>query len=91
MDYSKVDPKKLILEAYNIDGIGSRECKSIFLDWALSISSDSEVSLLIRILINKYESVAKDHPMTKVLYEGLLPSSTPKRRGGRKSRINLIR
>ncbi|MFQ3355209.1 MAG: hypothetical protein ACI8Y9_000944 [Paracoccaceae bacterium] len=91
MDYKKVDPKNLILEAYNIVGIGSPECRSIFLDWALSVSSESEISLLIQLLINKYEGTAKNHPMTRVLYEGLLPTTTPKRSGGRKARLNLIR
>ena len=30
------DPKGLISEAYNIDGITAGECRSIFLDWALA-------------------------------------------------------
>jgi len=30
------DPKALIREAYNIEAITRSECRSIFLDWALS-------------------------------------------------------
>ena len=32
-----LDPKGLIREAYRIDGITAGECRSIFLDWALSL------------------------------------------------------
>mgnify|MGYP000087492773 CR=1 FL=1 len=31
-----LDPKGLIEESYKIDGIVAPECRSIFLDWALS-------------------------------------------------------
>jgi len=31
------DPKGLIYEAYRIDGITKPECRTIFLDWALSL------------------------------------------------------
>ena len=31
------DPKGLIRESYRMEGIGSAECRSIFLDWALSL------------------------------------------------------
>ena len=28
------DPKRLVAEAYRIEGITEAECRSIFLDWA---------------------------------------------------------
>ena len=31
------DPKGLIRESYRIDGIGEAECRSILVDWALSL------------------------------------------------------
>ena len=37
-----IDPKALIRESYAIDGITIEECRSIFLDWALSIDVDSD-------------------------------------------------
>ena len=33
----QIDPKGLIKEAYRIEGIGPGECRSILLDWALSL------------------------------------------------------
>ena len=33
----ELDPKNLIREAYRIEGISEPECRSIFLDWALSL------------------------------------------------------
>jgi hypothetical protein len=37
MDLDTADPKGLIRESYAIGGIGPAECRSIFLDWALSL------------------------------------------------------
>ena len=76
------DPKGLIREAYNIDGITEPECRSIFLDWALSVSVPSDEAL--PVLIARHATPG--HPMTKVLEEGLTASATPKRRGGWRSR-----
>ena len=35
-----LDRKGLIEEAYKVDGITAAECRSIFLDWALSFDGD---------------------------------------------------
>ena len=35
-DPADLDPMGLIRESYRIDGIGVAECRSIFLDWAIS-------------------------------------------------------
>ena len=32
-----LDPKGLIRESYRIEGITEGECRSVFLDWALSL------------------------------------------------------
>lgn len=79
------DPKGLIGEAYRIDGIGPAECRSIFLDWALSLSDEVAVNDAIRILLSRFED--KEHPMTKVLEEGLTSPARSGRRGGRKGRM----
>lgn len=76
------DPKGLIREAYNIEGITEAECRSIFLDWALSVSVPSDEAL--PVLIDRH--AAPGHPMTKVLEEGRAASATPKRRGGWRAR-----
>lgn len=78
------DPKGLIREAYRIEGITQAECRSIFLDWALSMGQ-GDASADITALLAQYGG-ASDHPMTQVLQEGLQSSGTPKRRGGWKSR-----
>ena len=76
------DPKGLIAEAYKIEGITAAECRSIFLDWALSLQGDSAVAL--NILLERH---AQDqHPMDDVLREGLSASARPRRRGGWRSR-----
>ena len=33
----EADPKGLVRESYRIDGITPGECRSIFVDWALSL------------------------------------------------------
>jgi len=81
-----IDPKALIREAYAIDGITLSECRSIFLDWALSVPLDSGTKDLIVKLLERYQPDAPDHPMTVTLAEGLETMSKPRRRGGWRSR-----
>ena len=80
------DPKALIQEAYRIEDITRPECRSIFLDWALSLPIENDSDISIQNLLAKYQSEFSDHPMTKTLEEGLLTMVKPKRRGGWKSR-----
>ena len=80
------DPKGLILEAYRIEGITYPECRSIFLDWALSLPTESDTGAAIRTLIDRHGADQPDHPMTAVLREGLGTMSAPRRRGGWRAR-----
>lgn len=79
------DPKGLIYEAYRIDGITKPECRTIFLDWAMSLGAERETRTAILTLLETY---GKDpaHPMSEVLAEGLHSIATPRRRGGWRSR-----
>lgn len=80
-----LDPKGLIREAYRIEGIGRPECRSIFLDWALSLG-DVSPEAAIPELLARYGDEPRDHPMTETLREGLKPSVGTGRRGGRRGR-----
>jgi len=80
------DPKGLFYEAYRIDGIGKPECRSIFLDWALSLPDGVAPEGGIERLLARYAPDAPDHPMSEVLREGLERSAAPRRRGGWRSR-----
>lgn len=82
----ELDPKGLIYESYRIDGITLTECRTIFLDWALSVPSESDTPQILRALLARYEPDAPDHPMTAVLREGLTTMAVPRRRGGWRSR-----
>ena len=79
------DPKGLIYEAYRIDGISKSECRTIFLDWALSLGVERETNGALRNLLALYGSDAS-HPMSQVMAEGLHAIATPRRRGGWRSR-----
>mgnify|MGYP005857907887 CR=1 FL=1 len=81
-----LDPRGLIGEAYRIDGIGAGECRSIFLDWALSVPEGQDVGAVIEALVARHAPAHPDHPMTAVLREGLERSERPRRRGGWRSR-----
>ena len=83
-DYN--DPKALIRESFNIEGIKIEECRSIFLDWALSLPNDVDTTKTISILLEKYGD-QKEHPMLLTLKEGLIKTVSPIRRGGRKGRM----
>ena len=80
------DPKALIREAYRIKNITRSECRSIFLDWALSLPIEQDPNISIKNLLERYKSGFSNHPMTETLEEGLLKVAQPKRRGGWKSR-----
>ncbi|MEP6066485.1 MAG: hypothetical protein ABJ246_11650 [Paracoccaceae bacterium] len=82
----KLDPKGLIFEAYQIDGITDAECRSIFLDWALSLPDGIDQGKTIKALCETYSAQNPDHPMSMVLNDGLTRISTPRRRGGWRSR-----
>lgn len=79
------DPKGLIEDAYKIDGIGAPECRSIFLDWALSYEGSAAVG--VAALLARHGNEPKDHPMTQTLRQGLEPAQKPRRRGGRAGRV----
>ncbi|MDG1340944.1 MAG: hypothetical protein P8P66_13275 [Paracoccaceae bacterium] len=82
-----LDPKGLIFESYRIDGITAGECRSIFLDWALSLPQGANPRPLITDLLARYGTDHAQHPMTAVLTEGLASAGPAKRRGGRAARV----
>lgn len=81
------DPKGLVREAYRIEGITAGECRSIFLDWALSLPVGAETKAPIEALLAQYGGAAPDHPMTLTLTEGLVAPARTGRRGGRAARV----
>ena len=54
MELAVADPKGLVRESYRIDGITLGECRSIFLDWALSLVTGQDVPTAINRLIAEY-------------------------------------
>ena len=81
-----LDPKGLIREAYRIDGITVGECRSVFLDWALSLPEGQDSRAAIEALLTRHGTGAADHPMTGVLRDGLARADRPRRRGGWRGR-----
>ncbi|MBO9453156.1 hypothetical protein J7426_23035 [Tropicibacter sp. R16_0] len=81
-----LDPKGLIRESYRIEGIVASQCRSIFLDWALSLPDGQDSRKAITALLERYADQPEDHPMTTVLREGMTQMTAPKRRGGWRSR-----
>ena len=82
------DPKGLIRESYRIEGITMGECRSIFLDWAMSIAAPDHANPAIEALLDTYGRSAPDHPMTTTLREGLQKTGPARRKGGRAGRIS---
>lgn len=80
------DPKGLVFESYRIEGITKSECRTIFLDWALSLPMESDTAKAIRTLLARHADAGPDHPMTEVLTEGLGGLAAPRRRGGWRGR-----
>ena len=82
------DPKGLVRESYRIEGITPGECRSIILDWALSLPLGADPRPAILALLDGYGRIAPDHPMTATLRAGLDQPAPPRRRGGRAGRSN---
>ena len=87
MDLTEADPKGLVRESYAIEGISAEECRSIFLDWALSLPVDCAVPDAVRVLLAHYAPAAPDHPMNRVLGQGLDMPQPTRRKGGRAARV----
>lgn len=83
---SKDDPKGLIFESYRIEGIKKEECRTIFLDWALSLPIEADTRTALRNLQMHYETSHPGHPMNEVIREGLTGMAAPRRRGGWRAR-----
>ncbi len=86
MKGDRFDPKALIREAYRIEGISGPECRSIFMDWALSLPVDLPPSEALAELVSRHAEPEPDHPMSEVLREGLSEARPPSRRGGWRGR-----
>lgn len=81
-----IDKKGLIYESYRIEGITLAECRTIFLDWALSVPMDRDMKADVQVLLTQYADQPADHPMTKTLLAALHETKPPRRRGGRSGR-----
>ena len=73
-------------DAYHIDGITPSECRSIFLDWALSLPVGQDSASAIDVILDMYGAANPDHPMSIVLHQGLQTAVKPTRRGGWRGR-----
>lgn len=76
------DPKGLIRESYRIEGISDAECRSILIDWALSLPDSQDQRAALHTLLDQYGAEGA-HPMTALLREGLT-APKPARRGRRR-------
>lgn len=83
MELQQADPKGLVRESYAIEGITLAECKSIFIDWVLSLTSSTPAPEALRVLLATWSEGREDHPMTLILTEALTAPQAPRRRGGR--------
>ncbi len=83
----EADPKGLVRESYRIEGITPGECRSIFVDWALSVPVGRSTPDALRALIAHYALALPDHPMSVVLRAGLAAPERTGRRGGREARM----
>ena len=76
------DPKRLIAQAYAMEGVGLAEARAIFLDWALAAEGDARPA--VRRLLARHGEAG--HPMTAVLEGALEAGPTARRRGGARGR-----
>jgi len=87
MRLDEADPKGLVRESYRIEGISEGECRSIFIDWVLSLPAGAPAGPALTALLAGYGAAAPDHPMTAVLQAAQTEAPPPRRRGGRQGRL----
>lgn len=83
----QADPKGLVRESYAIEGITLEECRSIFIDWALSLPADADTLACLAVVVSHYATPLPDHPMSSVLRDAADKTDAPTRRGGRAARV----
>lgn len=80
------DPKGLVRESFRIEGISDAECRSILVDWALSLPVDTDQRGAAERLAARHGPA--DHPMSRLLAEAALAGDAgTRRRGGRAARV----
>ena len=82
MDY---DNKNLISDSFKIDGITDVECRSIFFGWVLDTNNNLDINEAIITLYEKYALSYPNHPMTKVLLEGLSKNINKRKRKSKRN------
>jgi len=85
MQLAEADPKGLIRESFAIEGITGAECRSIFIDWVLSLAVGIDTPAALTLLVAHYNR--PEHPMTDVLTQALQTPVKPTRRGGRGAKL----
>ncbi|MEM7423264.1 MAG: hypothetical protein AAF334_06035 [Pseudomonadota bacterium] len=83
---TEIDPSGVIREAYRIDAITGADCRTIFLDWALTRGGDLEYRHAVQSLLQRHAGEPEDHPMTQTLKAALDQPPAKRRRGGARAR-----
>lgn len=87
MARDSLDPSGIIGESFRIEAITAGECRSIFLDWTLKHSLETDMMAAVQALLARHANEPQDHPMILTLKAALDPAATPSRKGGRAARV----
>ncbi len=77
-DISQIDARGLIADSYQIEGITLADCRMIFLDWALGMPADKDISDTIKQLLERFTAAAPTHPMTSILNDAIERKAIPR-------------
>ena len=80
------DPRGLIEESYNIEGISDADARGIFFDWAMRDAGDAPIEAMKKLYDHFGQSDAH-HPMSKILREGIEREGQDSKRRGRRRDI----
>lgn len=79
----EMDPRGLFDDSFRIKGVTERECRSIFLDWAIGVPAEQDARSWVKLIHAYYRTRFPLHPMTKILAEGLGKATNARGRGRR--------
>ncbi|PZX18523.1 hypothetical protein LX81_01157 [Palleronia aestuarii] len=82
------DPNGVIAEAFAMEGLTKADCRSIFLDWVLSLGPEMRPEDGVSVLLSRHAAAPPGHPMVEVLKEALAAPPRRGRRGGSAGRFS---
>jgi len=79
VDLKQADPKNTFGKAYSMPDLTVEECRTVFLEWVISIEGENSASYVTAVL-EEFSPAYPTHPLTQLLQAALQGRAVSKRR-----------